>query len=120
MSARPPRSGLGDGLPITGHTDLGPRCDVGAGNRPPRQTYAGDRGATRGRSGAVRRRELVRAEAPPPGSALAIHFEVRMIGGEAGRALAAAQGRALLRLLTIVGEMEVGEGDRSDTEEVAR
>ncbi len=32
----------------------------------------------------------------------------------------AAQGRIVRRLLALVAEMEVGEGDQPDTEEVAR
>ena len=115
MSARPPRSGLGDVRP-----DLGPRCDVGAGKQAVRQSYAGERVASRGRSGAEHRRDPVRAEAPPNEPALAIRFEVRTIGGEAGQALAAAQGRVVRRLLAILAEMEVGRGDRPDTEEAAR
>jgi hypothetical protein len=98
-----------------GSHDLGPRYDVGAGKQVVRQTYAGDRPATRGRSDAERRREPVRAETP-----LTIRFEVRTLGGDAGRALAAAQGRVVRRLLAIVAEMEVGEGDQSDRKEVAR
>jgi hypothetical protein len=49
-----------------------------------------------------------------------VSFEVRTIGDEAGQALAAAQGRVLRRLLRIVAEMEVGQMDRPDAEEVVR
>jgi hypothetical protein len=37
-------------------------------------------------------------------------MEVRLVGGEAGRALAAAQGRALAALLASLGDVEVGQG----------
>lgn len=47
----------------------------------------------------------------PTGSALTVHCRVRLVGGEAGRALAAAQGRALSALLASVGETEVGQGE---------
>lgn len=64
-----------------------------------------------------------RSSRPSPASPgepdLAVRFEVRTIGGEAGQALAAAQGRVLRSLLAIVTEMEVGEGDRSISKEVA-
>ena len=42
--------------------------------------------------------------------ALAVRMEVRLVGGEAARALAAAQGRALSALLTSLCETEVGQG----------
>ncbi len=45
------------------------------------------------------------------GRALTVHIETRSLGGEAGRALAAAQGRALSALLASVGEVEVGQGE---------
>ena len=41
---------------------------------------------------------------------LRVRLEVRLVGGEAGRALAAAQGRALSALLASVGEVEVEGG----------
>ncbi|MGH8994623.1 MAG: hypothetical protein ACRDYB_01045 [Acidimicrobiales bacterium] len=53
-------------------------------------------------------------EPPDPasaGSSLAVRCQVRLIGGESGRALAAAQGRALLALLASVGEVEVGQDE---------
>jgi hypothetical protein len=43
--------------------------------------------------------------------ALAVRLEVRLVGGAAGRALAAAQGRALSALLASVAELEVGQGE---------
>jgi hypothetical protein len=43
------------------------------------------------------------------GSALTVHCQVRVVGGEAGRALAAAQGRALSALLACLAETEVGQ-----------
>ncbi|MGH9171192.1 MAG: hypothetical protein ACRD0Z_10035 [Acidimicrobiales bacterium] len=42
---------------------------------------------------------------------LAVRCRVRLVGGEAGRAIAAAQGRALAALLTSLGPMEVGQGE---------
>jgi hypothetical protein len=44
------------------------------------------------------------------GSALTVRCQVRLVGGEAGRALAAAQGRALAALLASLGDVEVGQG----------
>ena len=98
-----------------GRRDLGPRCDVGAEKRSARHTYAGDRLTSRDRSDAERRHEPVHSEAP-----LAVRFEVRTIGGDAGRALAAAQGGVVRRLLAIVAEMEVGEWDRPSPEKDRR
>ena len=37
--------------------------------------------------------------------------QLRLVGGQAGRALAAAQGRALAALLASLGEVEVGQGE---------
>ena len=42
---------------------------------------------------------------------LAVRGQLRLVGGEAGRALAAAQGRALAGLLASLGETEVGQGE---------
>ena len=42
---------------------------------------------------------------------LAVRGRVHLVGGEAGRTLAAAQGRALAALLATLGEMEVGQGE---------
>ncbi len=44
-------------------------------------------------------------------TALAVHCQVRPIGGQAGRALAAAKGRALAALLASLGETEVGQDE---------
>jgi hypothetical protein len=54
--------------------------------------------------------------APPvlgPGKVdrLTARMEVHLVGGEAGRALAAAQGRALSALLASLAETEVGQGE---------
>ena len=46
-----------------------------------------------------------------PGEALAIRCQVRLVGGEAGRPLAAAQGRAFSALLASIGEVEVEGGE---------
>jgi len=42
---------------------------------------------------------------------LRVRCQVRLVGGEAGRALAAAQGRALADLLASVAPVEVGQGE---------
>ena len=44
-------------------------------------------------------------------TSLAVRFEVRLVAGDAGRALAAAQGRALAALLASLVDMEVGQGE---------
>jgi len=41
---------------------------------------------------------------------LTLRGQLRLVGGEAGRALAAAQGRALAALLASLGDVEVGQG----------
>jgi hypothetical protein len=43
--------------------------------------------------------------------ALHLRCQVRLVDGEAGRALAAAQGRALADLLASVAPVEVGQGE---------
>ena len=43
-------------------------------------------------------------------TSLAVRLEVRLVAGDAGQALAAAQGRALSALLASVAEAEVGQG----------
>jgi hypothetical protein len=48
---------------------------------------------------------------PPDDRTLAVRGHVRVVAGEAGRALAAGQGRALAALLASMGETEVGEGE---------
>jgi hypothetical protein len=47
----------------------------------------------------------------PTGSALTVRWQVRLVGGEVGRALAAAQGRALSALLASLAETEVGQDE---------
>ena len=42
---------------------------------------------------------------------LTVGGQLRLVGGEAGRALAAIQGKALAALLTLLGEVEVGQGE---------
>ena len=42
---------------------------------------------------------------------LAVRGQLRLVGGEAGRALAAAQGRALATLLASLADVEVGQGE---------
>ena len=41
---------------------------------------------------------------------LQVRCQIHLLGGEAGRALAAAQGRALADLLAFLAEVEVGQG----------
>jgi hypothetical protein len=62
------------------------------------------------------RRHHPAAPAPPAvepeqGTPLVVHVEVRLVGGEAGRVPAAAQGRALSALLASLGETEVGQDE---------
>ena len=45
--------------------------------------------------------------------ALRLRCQVRLVGGEAGRALAAAQGRALADLLASLAPVEVGQGQEN-------
>ena len=51
------------------------------------------------------------ASAGPEGAGhpLAVRLEVRLVAGDAGQALAAAQGRALTALLASLGDVEVGQ-----------
>jgi hypothetical protein len=51
------------------------------------------------------------AEPAQAGAPLAVRCHVRLVGGEAGRALAATQGRALAGLLASLGEVEVGQDE---------
>ena len=51
------------------------------------------------------------SEPAPDGKSLAVRCQVRLVVGEAGRALAAAQGRALADLLASIAETEVGQGE---------
>jgi hypothetical protein len=48
---------------------------------------------------------------PAPAAALTVRCQIRLVGGEAGRALAAVQGRALLALLASLTDVEVGQGE---------
>lgn len=50
-------------------------------------------------------------DSAPSSTALAVRCQIRLVGGEAGRALAAAQGRALADLLASLAETEVGQGE---------
>jgi hypothetical protein len=50
-------------------------------------------------------------DSAPSSTALAVRCQVHLVSGEAGRALAAAQGRALAALLDSLGELEVGQGE---------
>jgi hypothetical protein len=52
-----------------------------------------------------------RAVEPAQGTRLVIRMEVRLVGGAAGRVLAAAQGRALSALLATLCETEVGQDE---------
>jgi hypothetical protein len=49
----------------------------------------------------------------PTGSVLTIRCQVRLVGGEAGRPLAAAQGRALSALLACLAGTEVGQDEEA-------
>ena len=60
---------------------------------------------------ACTRRAPESADLAPTGSALTVGWQVRLLGGEAGQALAAAQGRALSALLASLAETEVGQGE---------
>jgi len=42
---------------------------------------------------------------------LTVRGQLRLVGGEAGRALAASQGRALATLLASLGDVEVGQDE---------
>jgi len=56
-------------------------------------------------------RESPDPDPTPTGSALTVRCQVRLVGGEAGQALAAAQGRALVALLATLADVEVGQGE---------
>lgn len=51
------------------------------------------------------------AEPESTSNPLAVRCQVHLVGGEAGRALAAAQGRALAALLATLADVEVGQGE---------
>ena len=57
------------------------------------------------------RRSAGVAEPDHSGTTLGVRCQARLISGQAGRALAAAQGRALAALLASLGEVEVGQGE---------
>ncbi len=42
---------------------------------------------------------------------LTVRGQLRLVGGEAGRALSAVQGKALAALLASLGDVEVGKGE---------
>ena len=56
------------------------------------------------------RRSPEAAEPDHSGATLGVHFQVHLLSSQAGRALAAAQGRALATLLASVGEVDVEGG----------
>ena len=57
------------------------------------------------------RRSPEAAEPDRSGATLGVRCQVHLVGGEGGRALAAAQGRALSALLATLAEVEVGQGE---------
>ena len=57
------------------------------------------------------RRSAEAAEPDHSSTTLGVRCQVHLIGGQAGRALAAAQGRALAALGASVGEVEVEGGE---------
>jgi len=80
-------------------------------NRPPATSHGAE---------LEHRHRLARPSPPGPEPAsepgrgehpLAVRGQLRFVGGEAGRALAAAQGKALAALLASLGDVEVGQGE---------
>ncbi len=57
------------------------------------------------------RRSPEAAEPDHSGATLGARCQVHLISGQAGRALAVAQGRALAALLASRGKVEVGQGE---------
>ena len=57
------------------------------------------------------RRSPEAAEPDHSSATLGVRYQVHLIGGQAGRALASAQGRALAALLASLGKVEVGQGE---------
>lgn len=57
------------------------------------------------------RRSPEAAESDHSGMTLGVRCQVHLISGQAGRTLAAAQGRALAALLASLSEVEVGQGE---------
>ncbi|MGH9127665.1 MAG: hypothetical protein ACRDY2_01565 [Acidimicrobiales bacterium] len=60
---------------------------------------------------ACTRRPPTPDEPAPTGWLLTVRCQVRLVGGESGRTLADAQGRALAAVLATLGEVEVGQGE---------
>ncbi len=105
------------GLP---HHPRGPARRQGLGNPPAGQVPKDPRhprGAARSDGSSIEPGECEVPDHPrrPRGddrtTSLAVRMEVRLLTGEAGRALAAAQGRALAALGASVGEVEVEGGE---------
>ncbi len=92
----------------SGRRERRPRGDVGARTSPARRTGAPDDPAQTGPE------DRTGGRGAPGTPTLALRVNVRFVSGEEGRALAAAQGRALVRLLTALGPIEVGQGDRRE------
>jgi hypothetical protein len=57
------------------------------------------------------RRAPAGTEPDHSGTTLGVRCQIHLIGGQAGRTLAVAQGRALAALLASLGEVEVGQGE---------
>ncbi len=87
----------GDSVPDRDPRPTPHRAHPRLGHRP---AAHGSLGASTGKGGAV-----------PAEPLLGVRCQVRLVGGEAGRALAAAQGRALADLLARLGPVEVGQGE---------
>ena len=79
-----------------------------------------NRSSAAGRAAELEHRHRLTRPSPPgpepasePGRGehpLTVRGRLRLVGGEAGRALAAAQGRALADLLASLGDVGVGQG----------
>ncbi|MDA8037828.1 MAG: hypothetical protein M0Z69_01450 [Actinomycetota bacterium] len=80
-----------------------------------------NRSSAAGQAAEIEHRHRLARPSPPgpePGSepgrgehTVTVRGQLRLGGGEAGRALAAAQGRALAALLACLGMVEVGQGE---------